>query len=231
MRCRRVRSCLSVYCKDELAGRRHRAVAEHLEECLECRREEAVFRELNGKIVNMPQYGVSADFNDKILDRIARERFKETRTRAYFPKRVPVLGWGRLVPALATMGLVLAFVFYGGLDILKNQNNPDRYADISAASDKLDDRYKEAQPEANHVFLQHARSDWAFKKQVARVERIRNLTNRLAGQNYFTTGPVQYANNYAAADNRGLILRLPFDRRTLNRTYTSPQTLTAEEVH
>lgn len=228
MRCRKVRSYLSAYCKDELSGRRQRAVSEHLEGCPECRREEAVFREINSHTVSLPQNKVSAEFGDRLLNRIAREKFKETRTRAYFPRRTPVLGWGRLVPALATMGLVLAFIFYGGLNFLTNQSEPDSYTNIAVTSDRVDDRYKDVQPQPDHVLSQHVRSNWAFKKQVARANRIRNLMNTLASGNYFGTGAAQYANSYDITGNRDLILRLPFDLRAVNRTYTSPQVRTAE---
>ena len=47
MRCRRTRSFLSAYSNDELTGRQKRAVAEHLAECAECRREEAVYLRLH----------------------------------------------------------------------------------------------------------------------------------------------------------------------------------------
>jgi len=229
MRCRKVRSCLSAYCRDELSARGQASVKEHLDRCAGCRREEAVFRELNGSLNTLPEYHVSDDFNTRLLNRIAQERFKETRSRAYLPKRVPIFGWGRLIPAMATACLVLAFVFSGGLGILDNQDQPPTYANNGQGGEYLDDRYKDVQPDQTHVLIQHSQSNWVFQKQVAKANRIRNLMNQLASQSSFGN-TAQLAGSGYNYSNRPLIMRLPFDRRTINSTYTTQGVMTAEEA-
>jgi anti-sigma factor RsiW len=230
MRCRKVRSYLSAYCRNELSGRRHRAVAEHLDVCPECRREEAVFREINGYTAALPRHEVSADFNATLLSRIAQERFKKTRARAYLPKRAPVFTRGQLIPAVASACLVLVFALFGGIGILDNQHEPGVYADRGRSVDDLDDSYRTVQPAANHTLTQHAKAQWAFEKQVARASRIRNLMNTLANRNRFESGAVQFAGDRHGTTGNTTFLRLPFDSRTGNRANSVPETRTAEEA-
>jgi len=229
MRCRRVRSFLSAYCRDELPEKRQESIREHLSRCAECRREEAVFRELYGSIDTLPKPAVSDDFNARLLNRVARERFKETRSKAYFPKRAPVLGWGRLAPAVATACLVLAFVFSGGIGLIDGPDQPAEFADNGQPGQYIDDRYKDVQPEETHVLTQHSISNWAFQKQVDKANRIRNLMNQLAGQRSFGT-TANFAGSSYSYGNRPLHIILPFDRRTVNSTYTTQGVMTAEEA-
>ena len=229
MRCRKVRSCLSAYCNDELSGRRQASVREHLGRCADCRREEAIFRELQGSVTTLPKFRVTADFNTKLLNRIAQERFQETRTKAFFPKRAPVLGWGRLVPAVATACLVLAFVFSGGLGILDKHDQPTMLANQSQDDSYLDDRYKVVEPEESHVLTKHSLSNWAFQEQMAKANRIRNLMNQLASQNSFGNTAQLTGSSYYGG-YRPMMIILPFDRRTVNSTYTTQGVLTAEEA-
>jgi len=228
MRCRKVRSCLSAYCKNELTDKRQASLKEHLDRCADCRREEAVFRELFGSMNTLPKPKVSEDFNTRLLNRIAQERFKETRTKAYMPKKAPVMGWGRLVPAMATVCLVLAFVFTGGIGTLDGPDQPAQYADNGAGGEYIDDRYKDVQPEETHVLTQHSNSNWAFQKQVAKANRIRNLMNQLATQSSFSNTAQLAGSSYNY--NRALNIRLPFDRRTLNSTYTTQGAIIVEEA-
>ncbi len=188
MRCRKVRSYLSAYCRGELSERRRSAVAAHLAKCTECRQDEAVVLEIDRSVKGLPVYKTLDGFNSRLLNRMAQERFQETRNKAYMPKRAPIFGWGRLVPAFATVCLTLALVFFGGFDILQQQEESVIYTDNGESAGELDDRYLTAQPRKGHALTQHARADWAFKKQLARANRIRNLMNRLASQDYFGSG-------------------------------------------
>ncbi len=189
MRCRRVRSYLSAYCRGELAGWRHQAVREHIAACPECRREEAVFWEINKSIGNLPERKVSADFNSKLLDRIAKERFRETRTKAYLPRRAPIFGRGKLIPAFASACLVLAFVMFGGVDFVHSPDRSDMYVN-RPADVELDSSYMHVLPQEDRqdVIVEHQRNAWAFKQKLAKANRMRNLMNRLAGQNSFGSG-------------------------------------------
>lgn len=190
MRCRRVRFYLSAYCRSELSEGRCKAVLEHLESCPDCRREEGVLRDMMGALNKSFHYEVSADFSGRLLNRIGAERFSETRTRAFFPKKTPVIGWTRAVPAIATVCLILTFVLTGGLKNMYRQIVPEQIASVTTQN--LDNSYMTIQPQSDHVLTQHAMvamagKDWAFKSQLARYNRIRSLMNAMQSQNDFAS--------------------------------------------
>ncbi|SYZ73362.1 hypothetical protein TRIP_C21480 [Candidatus Zixiibacteriota bacterium] len=185
MRCQKVRYYLSAYCKGEMTGGRRKAVAAHLESCPECHREEVAFREILGATRGMPEFQVGVDFNSRLLSSIAEARFKETRSKAYLPKRIPIVTWTRALPAVAAACLVVAFTLSGGLKYFKIQNEPAAYA-INAQTGDRDDRYLTVQPQPDHVLAQHASqtiagANWTFSKQMARANRFRGLINSMVG--------------------------------------------------
>jgi hypothetical protein len=217
MRCRRVLFYLSAYCRGELAGRRQRAVKEHLNACPDCRREEAMFWEINKTIRNLPESKVSDDFNSKLLDRIAKERFQETRTKAYLPKKAPVFGQGKLIPAFVSVGLVLAFVMFGGVDFMNSgDHSQNEYANVTTSSE-LDNSYATVQPGNSYVkpeqseqsLAVHSQQAWTFKQKLAKANRMRALMNRLAGQNSFGSGYSHSPDDQLVPVSQRFILRRP----------------------
>jgi hypothetical protein len=214
MRCRRVLSYLSAYCRGELTGRRQRAVKEHLNDCPECRREEAVFWEINKSIRNLPERKVSGDFNSKLLDRIAKERFRETRTKAYLPKRAPIFGQGKLIPAFVSVGLVLAFVMFGGVNFMSTPDQPQNVYTNGSTSSELDNSYATVQPESTYQkpkasFAAHTQQAWTFKQKLAQANRMRALMNRLAGQNSFGSRYPHSLDNQLVPASQTFILQRP----------------------
>ena len=190
MRCQRVRYYLSAYCRDELSEGRSIAISEHLDNCPECRREESVLREMADALKRTNRYEVSADFTGRMLNRIAAERFSETRTRAFFPKRTPIFGWTRVVPAAATVCLILTFVLTGGVKTIYNHDLVDRTMAVSNRG--LNDSYLTAQPQSGNALIRHAAvstsgKDWTLKSQLARYDRIRSLISAMQGQNDFAS--------------------------------------------
>ncbi len=210
MRCRRVRSCLLAYCRGELTGRRHQAVREHIDACPECRREEAVFWEINKSIRNLPEQKVSVDFNSKLLDRIAKERFRETRTKAYLPRRAPIFGRGKLIPAFASVCLMLAFVMFGGIDFVNSPDGSDMYVD-RPGDVELDSSYMHILPQKDKpdVIVEHQRNAWAFKQKLAKANRMRNLMSRLAGQNSFGSDYSHSPDNQLIPASQSFIMYRP----------------------
>lgn len=173
MRCQKARSCLSAYCREELTGRDLLAMREHLAGCALCRREEAAVRamfEAAGEIKSSP---ISADFNAKLLDRIARERFTETRTKAYLPRRAPVFGWSRLVP-VAGVVMVAALAFIGSEYLQHNVVSPTGGQQAS-----IDDSYLTVQPMWNRDVTTNVSSDWSFHSQLAQSERVNRVSGML----------------------------------------------------
>ena len=161
MRCRKVRYFLSAYCKDELGGRRKLAVSEHLSHCSACRREEVIYRTLNDTKAEMPGFKVSADFNNKVMDRIARERFSETRTKAYLPKKAPVLAWGKAVPAFVSVCMVVLIAvsfMSGGLQDMNNGM-------MATSNNNVDDSYLTVQPTHNPNMTVNMNDNWSLNEQ------------------------------------------------------------------
>jgi len=168
MRCQKVRSFLSAYCKGELTEKRTGAIAAHLEGCPRCRYEETVYREMNKSIGQLPNFTVSGDFNSLLLKRVADERHKETRTKAFLPKRIPVVSVNRLAPIFAAACFIFAFIFSGGIDLFIDTPETPSYV-----TTELDNSYMTVQPE------------WEFNKEVARATRINGLMNQLSNQSSF----------------------------------------------
>ncbi len=226
MRCRKARSYLSAYCNNELSDKQRQAVAMHLKDCPECRREEALSREikLSASRLTVGQ-SVSSDFNEKLLNRIAGERFKETRTKAYMPKNAPIFGWGRLAPAMATAALLVVFAFSGGIGLIAPQQGPAVIADNSTVGDQLDDRYINAQPVEgdvrnrkinNNAYAQHVSADWTFRRELARATRIRNVMSQLASGSNFGSATNQMNYNNFIPGGRTLVMRLPIGQSPVN---------------
>lgn len=103
MHCRKVRSLLSAACSDELDSRQQAVVKDHLVSCPSCRKEASYYSSLRLAARELPKRTPSEDFNTRLLNRIAQERFQETRTRAYLPRRAPRLTWRTLAPVLVTV--------------------------------------------------------------------------------------------------------------------------------
>ncbi len=174
MHCRRVRSFLSAYCRGELEGKQARAIADHMANCPACRGEEASVRDLFKLAEELPSTRVSADFNSRLLNRIAEARHQETRTKAYLPKGVPVFTVNRVAPVLAVVCFALAFVFAGGLGNFQGHDDPL----MALGEAALDDSYLTVQPVNEH---------WAFQKQLNRATRIQDLMGRIMGQSSFNS--------------------------------------------
>lgn len=192
MHCRRVRSYLSAFSNDELTGAVLREVREHLATCRECRSEEAIYRTVRLATRQLPSRHIGADFNAKILDRVARERFAETRTKAYLPKAAPSMVWRRLVPVLSSVA-VIALVAIG---VAQYTPAPQESTGTSAAVDigKNDD----------YLTVQPMSRDWRLDSHLAQSDRITNLTTSM-------TQPFNPANSLAGTrtGNSGVWIRDP----------------------
>jgi hypothetical protein len=132
--------------------------------------------------------GLSEDFNTRLLNRIAQERFKETRTAAYLPHRAPRFSFRVLVPVVVTAALALVAIssFQGG-DHMISTGSPD-----ASLPDPLDDRYLTAQPTSNPNLSAGLAGNWSLRQQLARAERLdvisRELTNRYGFSNLHLAG-------------------------------------------
>ena len=187
MRCRKVRSYLSAYCSGELTGRRQVAVGEHLAGCSSCREEEAAFNAVHLAGKHLPGFDLSEDFNTRLLNRIARERFAETRTKAFLPKRAPLVAWGKVVPAVVT---ACAVVLVGIFAFLPGENNSGNFADAPRTSD--DALYLTVQPTNNPNMAVNMNKDWSLSEQMARAERINRITSQITPVGSFGSANYRY---------------------------------------
>ena len=185
MRCRKARSLLSAASSDELSGRRLLAVREHLSSCADCRREAAIYESICHAVKETPRPTVKDDFNSRLLNRIAQERFAETRTKAHLPHRTPTLVRRILVPATTavTLGLVAAI---GLIMTSPSSQGPQ----LATAPAPMDDSYLTAQPTNNPNVMGRSVAtgmapDWSLAQQVSRAERFDRLTRRLTDRNGF----------------------------------------------
>lgn len=180
MRCQKVRSYLPTYCRGELPGREVLAVREHLASCASCRTEEVELRALSSSARELAAAPMSADFNTRLLNRIAKDRFAETRSKAYFPRPAPRLMWRRAVPALASTA-ILAVVAVGLL-APKQQGA----LTFSFGSRQLDDSYLTVQPYQNPNMTASLSPAWSLESHLAQRERIDQLSGMLTNTSGFT---------------------------------------------
>ncbi|MBN2226748.1 MAG: zf-HC2 domain-containing protein [candidate division Zixibacteria bacterium] len=232
MQCRKVRSFLSAYSKGELEEAKRREISAHLEQCPECRREEAGFRDVFGALSKLPDARLSDDFNNRLLNRIADERYRETRTRAYLPKQAPAIGMRRMVPVVATFCLMLAFVLTGGIErLLVPDDGGYMVAQQDMGSGNMDDSYLTVQPAASRTFSQHASKHWNFDRQVARANRVRGYMNQLASSNTFADNTTAWSTQgKLVLGHLGLGPATTYRPRPIIRTYIAPQNDAVKEV-
>lgn len=195
MRCRKARSLLSAACFEELSARRQATLREHVASCPSCKREYAVYESLHSATRDLPNLPVSDDFNTRLLNRIAQERFAETRNRAYLPKAAPSFRWARLVPITVAAGLlaVIALNVYQPIGPAVS-SEPGAVASIPVT---IDDSYLTAQPSDNPNMTLAMGEGWTLDERLARSERLDQISQRLTSHRAFLnqltgTGGSQY---------------------------------------
>lgn len=187
MRSRKVRSFLSAYCNDELEGKRQDAVREHVAHDDSLQNEARAYSAIRQAAQDLPEQQVSADFNNKLLNRIAQERFTETRTRAHLPRlTVPRPVWLKAVPVVVS-AVVVVFLAIGLMGPESNLLSPN----TAAGDNGLDDRYLTAQPTDNPNVTHQLPTNWSLDRAMQRSQRINRLTSTMTASNGFVhRGPL-----------------------------------------
>jgi anti-sigma factor RsiW len=208
MRFRKVRSYLSAYCSGELSDRRQEQLREELAGSEALRRELAAFEAIREAAREIPQESVSDDFNARLLNRIAEERFKETRSKAYLPQSGLAVGFRKLVPALASVAvLALAVIGFwpGAGEQLQVGNQP-----VASASG---DRHLSVQPTDNPNMSATFSQPISLQNLIARVDRADEISNLLTRSNIFGGhNGVPAVTAAAAHDSRPLPFNTTFFR-------------------
>jgi Putative zinc-finger len=218
MRCLKVRSLLSAYSNGELKDSVQLSVSEHLTGCAECRQSAAVYRTLFETRPQLPTKSVSADFNNKLLNRIAHERFAETRSRAWLPlTEVPSFFMRRVAPVFVTASLVFAVAI---IYTPKIENTPEVIF-ASYETSMLDDSYLTAQPNANpNMLANQMRHGRTIAHMVASTQRTARLTSMmLAPESFAGDGFSSLASSGAPSTFAESFYRL----RPIVRMYVAPQ--------
>lgn len=189
MRCRKVRSLLSAACSDELGGRQLAAVREHLVSCPSCRKESAYYSSIGQATREMPREALSDDFNTRLLNRIAQERFAETRTRAYLPKPAPRFRWRLLAP----MAMTAALVTVVAVNLYVPKQPMMQVMPTSEVPSYINDSYLTAQPTNNPNFTVGLEKNWTLDQHLARMEKLEQISRRLTsscgfGVQHLTSG-------------------------------------------
>ena len=188
MRCRRVRSYLSAFCNDELTGRKKLSVGEHLENCSECRRVRVEYTAINENRRDIPHLKVSKDFNNLLLNRIGQERFAETRTKAYMPKNAPVVRWAAMIPVIAAACLVFAVTMSG---IIPNFESTNQRTTAYNENDDIYNAYLTVQPDKNPNMTHLMNKDWSLTTQLAKADRIDQMSQKIIEQIGINAGQSQ----------------------------------------
>lgn len=178
MRCRKVRSFLSAYCREETSAEVSAKVKRHLDGCNGCRREEQVYRSMSQLVASISTRKVSDQFTSRLFQRIGQESFAEKRTKAYFPRRIPLFGTARLVTAAsaAVAVLVLGISLHMG-DNLLVPGAPSMVASAPVIhnTDFDDDSYLTAQPTDNPLLDEHK----SVSRMIAQYNRWREYSRSL----------------------------------------------------
>jgi len=218
MRCQKVRSLLSTYSSGELKESVLLSVSEHLTGCAGCRQSAAFYRTLFETRHQLSTKSVSHDFNNKLLNRIAQERFAETRSRAWLPRTIaPTFFMRRVAPVFVTASLVFALAIgYAP----KFENNPEVVL-ASLQTSMLDDSYLTAQPNANpYMLANQMRQGHTIAHMVASTQRTARFTNMmLAPESFAGDGYAALASASTPSSFAESFYRL----RPIVRMYVAPQ--------
>jgi len=205
MRFRKIRSYLSAFSNDELSDRKQERVRERLAGSEALRREEAIYRSIRDGCRELPKENVSNEFNARLLDRIARERFAETRSRAYLPRTSVPRAWGKLVPALATVATLLVVgINFVGIPGSREQGT-------TGVSYTSDDAYKTVSAEHNPNMRAGAPRKVSLPDMIAIVDRADQISNMLTASSQFATVS---STRPASSHGRETVRRT--DNRTMN---------------
>jgi len=176
---------------------------------------------------DLEQLKVSDDFNTKLLNRIAQERFAETRTKAYLPRREPRLVWTKLVPAVVTTCLVIVASFYVlSPDVRQNSGIADSQAPA------LDNSYLTVLPTNNPNMAVAMDRSWSLNDQLDRVERVSAISDALTQMDGFGWHGYSSGLRQVSQDAGFHIPYVPdyFKMRPVVRIYGSPDASTVKEV-
>lgn len=190
MRCRKVRSFLSTYCRGETTPGVTAEIKRHLDDCSSCRREENVYRSMNKLVSELPQMKTSDDFTARLFARIGQEGFAERKTKAYWPKGIPMFSMARVaaVASVAVVILALGIGFDIG-DRILYPSSPQMASTVSVRDMGTTDNdlYLTVQPTDNPLLNEHK----SVSRMIEQYNRWREYSRSLrvnSGAEHFLGG-------------------------------------------
>jgi len=136
----------------------------------------------------MPHLKVSKDFNNLLLNRIGQGRFAETRTKAYMPKNAPVVRWTAIIPVIAAACLVFAVTMSG---IIPNFESTNQRTTAYNENDDIYNAYLTVQPDKNPNMTHLMNKDWSLTTQLAKADRIDQMSQKIIEQIGINAGQSQ----------------------------------------
>ncbi|MCP4568047.1 MAG: hypothetical protein GY841_10755 [FCB group bacterium] len=149
MHCRKVRSCLSTYFRQELPADTAAGVKKHLEDCSSCQREAEMVRSVRGLVKEIKPIKASDGFNTALMQKIGQEGQIQNKNKARMPGRIPRFGMARLATVSAAAMVVLAFSISLNLTDYLNGSFSPPMAEINSTPGINSDRYLTVQPTDN----------------------------------------------------------------------------------
>jgi hypothetical protein len=180
MRCRKVRSFLSTYCRGETDPKQSVAIKRHLDDCSACRREESVYRSMSTLMTQLPKLKTSDEFTAKLFQRIGHEGMAGVKTRAYLPGRIPRLGTARLALAASTAIVVLMLgvgIHYSDRLLIPDSPQMVNQTVGSDIHPSGEDGYLTAQPTHNPLLNEHK----SVSRMVEQYNRWREYSRSVRG--------------------------------------------------
>jgi len=139
-----------------------------------------MYRSINNVRLELSEFKVSEDFNKILFNRLARERFAETRSKAYLPKRAPLIRWGKAIPAFVSVCLLVLVAISVWMPSSKKN-----ILQFATNNHSLNDSYLTAQPVNNPNLTVKLNHDWSFDNQLAKVKRVNRITNTMTSPGGF----------------------------------------------
>jgi hypothetical protein len=210
MRCRKVRSCLSAYCRGEMAPGVAGDITRHIDSCPSCRREAEAFRAVNRMLTQQPVLKTGDEFSARLFARIANENFAEKRDKAYLPGRIPLMGASRLAVVAATAVIVLLVGAGINLSRMEGPSSvPLALSTSNTSGGSENDLYLTVQPTHNPLL----NSQKSVSRMVQQYNRWRELSRVIrshsGAEQFMGNGStvVMASSGYGSAPTNGIRIR------------------------
>lgn len=201
MRCQKARSFLSAFCKRELSESNDLALRSHLAACAACRAEADRVESLFASVREVPRPAVSAEFTNRLMARVAQERFAQTRSEAFLPRRAPLLQWRLALPTAAAVAVtsLIAIVTFTGADRFSGEPIASGGSGAALVAD-----YATVQPLHNPNMTANMHPGWSLQQSMRQSERFSKVSSDLRSRATFSAATLTSAQSAASTPQAGM---------------------------